>query len=246
MNRQVFGRWASPYNHGHNYKLWVTAEGAIDTESGMVVNIKWMDDILQDLVVKRFDQKSLPDEIEYFQSNPTTLESILAYLQPQIQHALDPLDVVEMKLEESELLYGEWIKQDKMTLLTRTYEFAASHRLHVPTLSDEENIAQFGKCNNPQGHGHNYILEVSVTGEINQETGMMVSLEELDRVVEKEVVDRYDHKNLDYDVPELAGKNTTSELVTLAIFDRLKGKLPAELVRVRVYETARNMFEVTR
>src|SRR5207244_4052673 len=92
---------------------------------------------------------------------------------------------------------GDWI----MTL-TRTYEFAASHRLHVPTLTDEQNVELFGKCNNPAGHGHNYVLEVTVQGEPDPRTGMMADLETLDRIVEELVVDRYDHKHLNVDIPE--------------------------------------------
>ena len=132
-----------------------------------------------------------------------------------------------------------------MTTLTQKFEFAAAHRLHVESLSSEENVRLFGKCNHEHGHGHNYILEVTVTGEIDPVSGMIVSIPELESVVESEIMNRYDHKNLDIDVPELIGKNTTSEVVAQAIFDRLVGKVPGKLVRIRLFETARNVFEVT-
>ncbi|MBZ0213991.1 MAG: 6-carboxytetrahydropterin synthase [Nitrospirae bacterium] len=130
--------------------------------------------------------------------------------------------------------------------LTRTYEFAASHRLHSPHLSDEENVRAYGKCNHVHGHGHNYVLEVTVSGEPDPASGMLVDLDHLDAVVEREVVDRYDHRNLDVDVEELRGRVTTSENVAKAIFDRLDASLGRSLSRVRLLETARNAFEVRR
>ena len=110
-------------------------------------------------------------------------------------------------------------------------------------MSTEQNIQLFGKCNNAAGHGHNYILEVTVEGVPDEKTGMIADLGEIDRVVEQEVVDRYDHKHLNVDIPEFAGKNPTTEVVTKMIWQRLNGKLPAQLHKVLVRETARNIFE---
>ena len=132
-----------------------------------------------------------------------------------------------------------------MTTLTRTYEFAASHRLDSPVLTHEQNLDIFGKCNNPAGHGHNYLLEVSVSGEPDPLTGMIVNLTDLDLIVNREVVDRYDHKNLNVDIPEFEGRITTSDVVVMEIFDRLKSAVPGKLHRVRLHETARNIFEVS-
>ena len=132
-----------------------------------------------------------------------------------------------------------------MVYLTRKAEFAASHYYHNPELSQEENQRLFGKCNNPNGHGHNYVLEVTVTGDQDSRTGFVCDLDQVDEVVHREVVDRYDHHNLDTDIDELAGLNTTSEVVATAIFDRLKDSLPVRLLRVRLFETARNVFEVS-
>ena len=133
----------------------------------------------------------------------------------------------------------------KLTI-TRKYEFAASHRLHSVHLSDAENQQIFGKCNWVNGHGHNYVLEVTVSGEKDDRTGMIVDLGALDLAVNNLVVDRYDHRNLNLDIEELHGLNPTSEAVATAIFQRLDGQVPGELVRVRLHETARNCFEVSR
>jgi 6-pyruvoyltetrahydropterin/6-carboxytetrahydropterin synthase len=128
-------------------------------------------------------------------------------------------------------------------LLTRSYEFSAAHRLHSPRLSEEKNHAIFGKCNNPYGHGHNYILEVTLQGDIDERTGMMVDLAYLDGIVEEHVVRRYDHKNLNMDVPEFRELNPTSENLVKVIWDRLAPYLKhPTLYRVTVRETERNTF----
>ena len=243
-NRALFGRWASPFNHGHNYVLWVSTEGEVDAENGMVVNIKWIDDVLQERVVGRYDQRSLNDECPEFAARPPSLETILAHLAATLQDLPGGVRLTHLRLEETPLFYGEWTPMT--TTLTRVYEFAASHRLHVESLGPDENLRLFGKCNNLNGHGHNYVLEVTVSAEPDPVTGMSVSIDELDAAVEREVVDRYDHQNLDADVEEFRGKNTTSEVVALAVFDRLKDAVPGRLERVRLFETARNAFEVTR
>ncbi len=240
-NKSLFGPWASPYNHGHNYVLDVTVEGEVDPFNGMVVNIKWIDDILKDRILSEFDQKSINDEIPYFKDKSPSLENLMPYIASRLQDL--PARLVALRLEETELFYGEWTP-DTMTL-TRTYEFAAAHRLHDPHISEAENQALFGKCNNPAGHGHNYIVEVTVTGKPDEQTGMMADLGTIDTIVEELVVDRYDHKNFNCDLPEFEGQNPTSEVIVLQIFKTLEGKLPAKLARVRLHENARNMFEVS-
>ncbi|MBX3096004.1 MAG: 6-carboxytetrahydropterin synthase [Fimbriimonadaceae bacterium] len=243
-NRVRFGNWASPYNHGHNYVLWVSTRGTTDPENGMVVNIKWIDDTLQERVVQRFDQKSINDEVEAFTNVSPTLENLLMYFYESLRDLPGAVELTHLRLDETPLLYGEWTPE--MLTLTRTFEFAASHRLHAHTLSAAENERLFGKCNRPHGHGHNYVLEVTVSGQPDATTGMICPLDELDQVIEERVIERYDHRNLDLDLPELQGKCTTSEVVAQAIYDQLEGHLPARLERVRLYETARSAFTVER
>lgn len=244
-NRRLFKTWASPFNHGHNYVLWVEARGDVDPVNGMVVNIKWIDDVLQERVVKEFDQRSINDEVAGFSGKVPNVENLLRFFVTRLADLPGGVELTGLKLEETPLFYGEWSNEHNMVSITRVFEFAASHRLDVPSLTREENVKLFGKCNNPHGHGHNYVLEVTVTGESDPETGFICDLTELDEAVDREVVSRYDHHNLDTDIPELTGKNTTSEVVATAIFDRLQGTLPAKLLRIRLYETARNMFEVS-
>lgn len=130
-----------------------------------------------------------------------------------------------------------------MVTLTRTYEFAAAHRLHSACLTEAENRDLFGKCNNLHGHGHNYLLEVTVGGEPDARTGLLVDLGELDRVVNEQVVERYDHRHLNFDIEEFRELNPTSENLVKVIWSRLFPALPAgTLRRVTLRETERNIF----
>lgn len=126
--------------------------------------------------------------------------------------------------------------------LTRRYTFPASHRLHLADAGESENRRVYGKCNNPHGHGHNYALEVTVSGQIDGH-GMVCDLGELDRFVNDEVVSRYDHANLNT-LPEFAQDVPTSENLCMAIFARLKTFAPAALEKIRLEETRKNTFEM--
>ncbi len=124
-----------------------------------------------------------------------------------------------------------------MILLTRKAEFSASHYYWNDAWSEEENRSAFGKCANRNGHGHNYTLEVTVSGEIDPVSGFVVDLKDLKTVLEREVVSVYDHRHLNLEVPEFKTANPTTENIAVAIWKRLDGKIPgAKLHRVRVYE----------
>ncbi len=126
-----------------------------------------------------------------------------------------------------------------MVYLTRKLEFSASHLYHNPALSADENRRVFGKCNNPHGHGHNYTLEVTIAGEPNPVTGMVLDLKELKEILEREITQRMDHRFLNYEVAELKGQIPTCENVARVIWNLLEPKIPqGHLHRVRLYESA--------
>ena len=127
--------------------------------------------------------------------------------------------------------------------LGRRYRFSASHRLHSSKLSEEENRRVYGKCNNPHGHGHNYVVEVSVSGRVDPATGMIANLADLDSFVEREVIEPFDHKSLNEDVAAFRENVPTTENVCKEIYQRLKHFPKAKLERVRVEETGNNTFE---
>lgn len=126
---------------------------------------------------------------------------------------------------------------------TCAYTLSASHRLHADRLSEAENRAAFGKCNNPFGHGHNYRIEVTVSGPIDPETGMVMNMADLDRVVQQKILTRFDHMNLNLD-PLFAVRVSTTENFCMAIFDLLEPAIQgASLEKIRIEETENNFFE---
>ena len=127
--------------------------------------------------------------------------------------------------------------------LTRRYLFSASHRLHSDAMSDAENAATYGKCNNPHGHGHNYVLEVAVSGPVAEDTGMVCNLADLDSFVHGQILERFDIQNLNA-LPEFANEVPTTENLCMVIYEILqRGFHHAHLERVRLEETMMNSFE---
>jgi 6-pyruvoyltetrahydropterin/6-carboxytetrahydropterin synthase len=127
--------------------------------------------------------------------------------------------------------------------LGRRYHFAASHRLHTSKLSEEENSRVFGKCNNPYGHGHNYTLEVRFSGPVDPATGMIANLADLDAFVNERVIEPFDHRSLQDDVPAFRELVPTTENLCTEIFARLRSFPAAKLEAVRIEETSNNSFE---
>ena len=128
--------------------------------------------------------------------------------------------------------------------VTRRATFNAAHRLHNPQKSDEWNRATFGKCNNPNGHGHNYVLEVTVEGEPDPETGYVIDLGDLKKIIQEQVVDQVDHANLNVDVPFMAGVLPSTENFAIAIWNRIAPRIDGgRLVSVRLRETENNSVE---
>jgi 6-pyruvoyltetrahydropterin/6-carboxytetrahydropterin synthase len=135
------------------------------------------------------------------------------------------------------------VTADLKISLTRRYRFAASHRLHRVIFSEAENARIYGKCSHPYGHGHNYAVEVTVTGALDPATGMVANLGDLDPYVEREVVQAFDHRYLNEEVAEFAERVPTAENICLEIYRRLKPFRAARVERVRVEETSNNSFE---
>lgn len=131
-----------------------------------------------------------------------------------------------------------------MIYVSRRETFSASHRLHNPAFSDEENINIFGKCNSPNGHGHNYIVEVTVSGDVNPATGYVVDLKQLKEIIRVNIINKVDHKNLNMDVDFLKGVITTTENLAINFWKLLKDKIPnGKLYSIKIAETENNFFE---
>jgi 6-pyruvoyltetrahydropterin/6-carboxytetrahydropterin synthase len=133
---------------------------------------------------------------------------------------------------------------DKKVAIFRKEHFNAAHRLFVPGWTDEQNLKQFGKCSNPHYHGHNYELVVKVTGVPDPVTGYVINLSDLSSIIQKHVLSKFDHKNLNLDTQEFAELNPTAENIVFVIYEILRRQLDARLdLSVRLYETERNFVE---
>ena len=126
----------------------------------------------------------------------------------------------------------------------RSEHFNAAHRLHVKSWSDEKNKAFFGKCNNPNYHGHNYDLDVMITGNCDPVSGYLIDMKILSDLIKDEILNAFDHKNLNLDVPEFEDLNPTAENIAIVIYEKLRKKLANDLsLKIRLYETNRNYVE---
>ena len=249
QNQRIFGKCVSPYGHGHNYVLRVTLAGQVAPRTGMVINITELDRILKE-VSAEFDHKFINLDHPAFHDRIPTTENLAAYMRDRIEDTLrsqpeKDYRLALVRLYEEPSLWSDVVSGEgkNMASLTKTFGFSAAHRLHSPALSEEENRAVFGKCNNLHGHGHNYELEVTVSGPIAPQTGMVMDLVELMQVVQEEVLDRFDHKHLNEDTQEFQRLNPTGENIIRVIWDLLKPRLGDSLTRVGLWETPKNFFE---
>jgi 6-pyruvoyltetrahydropterin/6-carboxytetrahydropterin synthase len=240
-NQAIFGPCSNLNGHGHDYTLEVMVKGKLDRHSGIVVNITDIDKVVKSFVQEELDGKFLNKEHPYFKEKMPTTENIVEYLWDSLDGKLDHCLLHKIRLRENDFLYSEK-EASSMVRLTRKYHFSTAHRLHSNQLSSQENTEVFGKCNNPYGHGHNYYLEVTVSGQPDPITGMIANLADIDRIVDKEIINKFDHKHLNLDTEEFKELNPTSENVVIVTWELLSQKL-SNLYKIGLFETEKNYFE---
>ncbi|MDX2084883.1 MAG: 6-carboxytetrahydropterin synthase [Candidatus Melainabacteria bacterium] len=265
-NQRVFKACSNRHGHGHNYVLEVAVSGPIDPQTGMVVNLKDLKTVIAEVATDPLEHTHLNHQVAYFQENIPTLENLILYLWQGLQPALAErrLRLHRLVLIEQEDLYVEYwgpvpcatapdccelLTEEPtkaMLYLTRTYDFPAAHRLHNPHFSEAENEAIFGVCNNLNGHGHNYILEVTLAGTPDKDTGMLSDITVLDALVKERILDHVDHKHLNLDVAMFRGVNPTVENMVQVFWEQLAPHIPApaQLVRIRLVESKNNAAEL--
>jgi 6-pyruvoyltetrahydropterin/6-carboxytetrahydropterin synthase len=245
--KQLFGVAAEPSGHGHNYVLEVSVEGPVDPRDGMVLNIKDLDAVLKNMLAE-MDHKLLNTALPEFADAVPTTERLAQVLWTRLPPKVGAARCVSLRLEEHPGFHVELYGADPtMVYVTRSIEFAAAHRLHSEQLSAEENVRIYGKCNNPNGHGHNYVVEVTVSGRPDGRTGAVVDLGKLEGLLETEIEARLDHKHLNLDTPYFKDSVPTAENIAIVIWRLLEAKIAtcgsAKLHRVRLIETARSWFD---
>lgn len=241
-NERVFGRYGSPFGHGHNYTLDVTITGTLDERTGMVMNMTELKAIVNE-TLEGFDHKHLNEDTPYFRDRVPTTENIVRVLWTLIAPRLPAgASLARLRLYETNELWADYDGADGEATFARSYSFAAAHRLHAPSLSDEENLAIYGKCNNPNGHGHNYTVEVSVAGPVDGESGMVIDLPTMDATV-RSVLDQLDLRHLDREVSAFASKPSTAEHIVVYLWGELEPRLGGLLRHLKLWETRKNVFE---
>lgn len=240
-NERVFGRCTSRYGHGHNYTLDVTIKGVPDPITGMIMNMVDLKAIVND-VLEGFDHKHLNEDTPYFKQLIPTTENIVRVLWGLIAPRMpEGAALARLRLYEMNDLWAEYDGAEHASF-SRSYTFSAAHRLHAAALSDAENQAIYGKCNNPNGHGHNYTLEVTVGNAIDPDTGMLIDMVDLDRTV-RGVLDPLDHHHLDREIAAFEGHPSTAEHIVVYLWDVLAPRLAGRLRHLKLWETNRNVFE---
>lgn len=239
----TFGKSAATHAHGHNYDIRVTVRGQVQPGTGMVVNIKDIDALMKTHIEEPLDHHHYSLEVDYFKDRWPTLETLGPYVWQQMSGHVRDCELYEVQVFENEDFYAEY-RGGTMVYLTRVYRFSAAHRLHSLKLSEEENREIFGKCNNPHGHGHNYTLEVTVSGEPDERTDCLLDIGAMDEAIDREIMDRFDHVYLNLDTDEFKSINPSSENLVKVFWEILEKKFPpAQLHRLRLWETSKSYFD---
>lgn len=242
-NQKHFGACSRFPGHGHNYVLYVSLYGELD-QYGMVENLSYVKQVIKEEVTRQLDYAYLNDVWPEFKQTLPTTENIARL----IWQRLSPhLPLVNIQLFEHPELWADYQGNDMEATLTVKTHFSAAHRLALPQLSLEENTEIYGKCARTHGHGHNYHLEVSVAGEINPRTGMLVDLGALQKIIDDYVVEPFDHSFLNKDIPYFAEVVPTAENIAFYIAQLLQQpirELGAELDKVKLIESPNNSCEI--
>lgn len=242
-NTQQFGACSRFPGHGHNYVLFISLIGELD-EYGMVLNLSDVKQVIKREVTSQLDFSYLNDVWPDFQQTLPTTENIARVIW---QRLAPHLPLVRVQLFEHPELWADYMGNSMEAYLTVSTHFSAAHRLAHPNLSNEENAEIYGKCARTHGHGHNYHLEVTVKGEIDQRTGMIVDLGALNQVIEDYVVEPFDHTFLNKDIPYFGEVVPTAENIALYISNLLRSpvqKLGAKLHKVKLIESPNNSCEI--
>lgn len=242
-NETRFGLTSRAPGHGHNYVLYVSMAGELD-EYGMVLNLSDVKHVIKQEVTGPLNFSYLNEVWPEFQQTLPTTETIARVIW---QRLAPHLPLVRIQLFEHPELWADYLGNDMEAFLTVSTHFSAAHRLAHPDLSLEENSEIYGKCARPHGHGHNYHLEVTVKGEIDPRTGMIIDLGALQQVIDQFVVEPFDHTFLNKDIPYFAKVVPTAENIAIHIRELLRApiqELGAQLYKIKLIESPNNSCEV--
>ncbi|MBE9177919.1 6-carboxytetrahydropterin synthase [Oculatella sp. LEGE 06141] len=242
-NAEKFGLGARFPGHGHNYVLYVSMLGELD-DYGMVLNLSDVKQVIKREVTSQLDFSYLNDTWPELQQTLPTTENLARVIW---QRLASHLPLVRIQLFESPELWAEYEGNAMNAYLTISTHFSAAHRLALPHLTLEQNSEIYGKCARVNGHGHNYHLEVTVTGKIDPRTGMIADLTAVQNAIDTHVVEPFDHTFLNKDIPHFAEVVPTAENIAVHIRDLLRAPIRATgatLHKVKLIESPNNSCEV--
>ncbi len=247
-NEAAFGLCALAPGHGHNYELIVSMAGELD-KNGMVLNLSAVKTAIKNEITSQLDFHFLNETWPEFDLStpkgclPTT-EALIKSIWNRLKNHL-PL--TSLRLYEHTNLWADYLGNPMNSYLTIRTHFAAAHRLARAELNQEQNEAIYGKCARPNGHGHNYFVEITVKGEIDPRTGMICDLSALQGLIDELIVEQFDHTFLNKDIPHFQTCVPTAENIALYISDSLIKPIKiigAELHKVKLQESPNNAAEV--
>jgi 6-pyruvoyltetrahydropterin/6-carboxytetrahydropterin synthase len=234
-----FGGYPSLTGLGYYFSLQVALDGELQPDSGYLRNIKEIDSVVRLKAVPLIAARIANDK---FGSGASLLSDLFALL----RHEWPGTDLTTLRLSLSPFLSVSILAREfPMVRLSQKFEFSATHRLHNPVLSPEENSRLFGKCNNPHGHGHNYELQVTLVGEPNA-SGELMDIPRFERLVQSAVIDRFDHRNLNVELPEFKEHNPTVENIARVVYRLLDPPIASAggtLASVTLWETPKTFCE---
>jgi len=234
-NLERFGRAASPAGHGHGYRLRVTLAGPADDDSGLVVPHETSSRALGALHAC-LDHRNLNLEVRDLAGSPMTTECLARFI---FRRLAEDLPVARVRLHETPELFAEYDGERVALGLERA--FSAAHRLRNPDFTDEENRHVFGKCSNPNGHGHRYRVQATLAGQLDERSGTLFHLGRFDEILGG-TLGAWSGRHLDLEVDEFRGKPSTGENILGALWPRLDSRVGRMLVRLRLFETENNRF----
>jgi len=247
-NCKSFGACSIAPGHGHNYELIVSMAGQLN-EYGMVLNLSDVKHAIKKEITDQLDFRFLNNAWPEFDISKTegclpTTESLIRIIWKRLQ---SHLPLVSLRLYENPLLWADYLGNSMDAYLTIRTHFAAAHRLAREDLPEDENEKIFGKCARTNGHGHNYLIDITVRGNINPRTGMICDLSKLQEIVDELIVEQFDHTFLNKDIPHFSKCVPTAENIALYISDILISPIKdigAKLHKIKVQESPNNAAEV--
>jgi len=239
-NFKIFGQAASPSGHGHNYRVKITVGGELNQENGLLLPLPIAVEAISELH-SELDHRNLNTEVPGLKGLPMTTEILARYIWQKLEKELP---VKRIRLYEKSDFFVEYYGND-LFFMGIENKFQAAHRLHSPQLSEQENKDVYGKCNNPNGHGHQYRVECTIGGKLDEKSGTLYNLVELNRMLASTLAD-WDYKQLELETEDFREKPSTGENIIQALWSKLEEKLGEKLHRLRVWETPNNRITLRR